>query len=263
MFRHNLIPVTFHPITYVKLGMEEGINMIKLKQVNIGSCTCISHGIFSDLDLNHLELVRKFKVMNHYKKGQTLFTEGSPNLGLYCINSGKIKVSRDAPDGKETILRIVGSGDLLGHQNLLANEMNANTATMIEDGSVCFVERKFINELLRTETTVALNIIRKLSAEMNASENRNAGLSNKNVRERLAELLLSLKNSYGIPEAHRTRLDIKLTREEMASLVGTANETIIRFISEFKDEGILEQEGKIIFLLDHDKLLKTAKFLKD
>lgn len=232
--------------------------MVKLKNVSNEPCTCVSRGIFCDLDEKSMDQVSKYKVMNHYKKGQILFTEGAPNFGLYCINSGKIKVTKSAGEGRETILRIVGPGDVIGHQNLLTNDKNQNTATMIEDGSVCFIDRKFIKELIQKESSVSMNLIKKLSAEMTASENRNAAMSNKNVRERLADLLLSLKSNYGIKEDHRVRLDIKLTREEMASIVGTANETIIRFISEFKDEGILEQEGKVIFLLDESKLLQTA-----
>ena len=232
--------------------------MIKQKNVSCETCTCVSRGIFCDLENKSMDQISKFKVMNHYKKGQTLFTEGSPNFGLYCVNSGKIKVTKTAADGKETILRIVGPGDVLGHQNILTNDKNLVTATMIEEGSVCFIDRKFVQELIVEESSVAMNIIRKLSAEMAQSENRNAAMSNKNVRERLADLLIALKSSYGVKEANRTRLDIKLTREEMASIVGTANETIIRFISEFKEEGILEQEGKVIYLLDENKLNRTA-----
>lgn len=228
--------------------------MVKFKMTSSESCPCISQGIFCDLDEKSIALVSMYKVMNQYKKGQTLFTEGAPNFGLYCINAGKIKVTKAAGDGRETILRILGPGDVIGHQNILTNDKNQNTAIMIEDGSVCFIDRKFITELIQKETSVSINLIKKLSAEMTASENRNAAMSNKNVRERLADLLLSLKTTYGIKEAHRVRLDIKLTREEMASIVGTANETIIRFISEFKDEGILEQEGKVIFLLNESKL---------
>lgn len=232
--------------------------MVKNKPINSENCNCLTHGIFNDLSPKFQEQVSKFKVMNPYKRGQVLFTEGAPNFGLFSINAGKIKVSKAAPEGRETILRIAGPGDILGHQNLLTSEKNAYSATMIEDGSVCFIDRKFITELMASESTVALNIIRKLSSEIAASEHRNAAMAIKSVRERLAELLMTLKMSYGVTERNRTRLDIKLTREEMASIVGTANETIIRFISEFKEEGILEQEGKVIFLLDENKLMTSA-----
>lgn len=232
--------------------------MAKVMNVKCENCTCVSRGIFCDLDKSMMDEVSRLKVMNFYKKGQTLFTEGSPNFGLYCINSGKIKVIKTAPDGKETILRIVGAGDILGHHNILTDEKNQVTATVIEEGSVCFLDRSFVHDLIAKQPSVAMNIIKKLSYEMMAAENRNANMNQMNVRERLADLLISLKTSYGVKEAHRTKLDIKLTREEMASIVGTANETIIRFITEFKEDGIIAQEGKVIYLLDEYKLNKTA-----
>lgn len=232
--------------------------MVRNKLFQTENCTCLTHGIFSDVNPKFQEQINKFKVMNQYKKGQVLFAEGAANFGVFSVNSGKIKISRSAPEGRETILRIAGPGDVLGHNNLLTNEKNTYSATMIEDGSVCFLDKKFLVELMASESSVALNIIRRLSHEITASEHRNAAMSNKSVRERLAELLLNLKKSYGVKEGHRTRLDIKLTREEMASIVGTANETIIRFVSEFKEEGILEQEGKVIYLLDEKKLLNSS-----
>lgn len=187
--------------------------MVKLKNVTSESCNCVERGIFRELGIQSLDQVSKFKVMNRYKKGQTLFTEGSPGLGLYCLNSGKLKISKTMPDGKETIMRILGPGDVVGHQNILTNDKHTTTATMLEEGSVCFIDKVFITELMKQEISLSLNIIRMMNIEMNEAENRNAAMSHKTVRERLADLLISLKNKYGVQVDHRTRLDIKLTRE--------------------------------------------------
>jgi CRP-like cAMP-binding protein len=103
-----------------------------------------------------------------------------------------------------------------------------------------------------------MHIINKLSRDMGIAENKLTSLHQKNVRERLAELLLSLKTSHGIKEGKRIRIDMKLTREEMATMIGTANETLIRFMTEFKDAGIIEQEGKVIYITDEEELLNWA-----
>lgn len=133
------------------------------------------------------------------------------------------------------------------------------TATVIEDAAICFLDKNYIYSALKNDPTIALNIIEKLSKDMGAAEARNASMSQKSARERLAELFLTFMKNYGQAESDgRVRLDIKLNRDEIASIVGTAHETIIRLISEFKDEGILEQEGKIIYILDEDKLLEFA-----
>ena len=93
---------------------------------------------------------------------------------------------------------------------------------------------------------------------MGNAENKLSSLHQKNVRERLAELLLSLKTTHGVKENDRWKIELKLTREEMATMIGTANETLIRFMTEFKEAGIIEQEGKIIYIKDENELLNWA-----
>ena len=234
------------------------VQIVKIKNVDCEHCEARGKGIFCELEAVALSEVSASKVMNTYKKGHTIFFQGNPPFGLYCVNSGKIKVSKIGSDGKESIIRIASGGDVLGHRSLFSNENYTATATVIEDAAICFIDKKFIYKAIAEQPSVAIGLIQKLSLEMGSAESRNASLSQKTVRERLAELLLMLEKSYGIIEENRTRLDIKLTREELASMVGTANETVIRFISEFKEEGLIEQEGKVIFILDHERLLEFA-----
>lgn len=233
---------------------------MKTKNVSCENCASKDKGIFCNLDHEALGEVSTHKVMNSYKKGQTIFYQGNPPFGLYCINQGKIKVSRLGNDGKETIVRIAGAGDVLGHRSLFSNENYEATATALDDVAICFLDKKFIHEAIKEEPSVALNLIQKLSKEMGAAEARNASMFQKSVRERLAELLLSLKTTFGIKEGAAYRLDIKLTREEMASMIGTTNETVIRIFSDFKEEGLIRQEGKIIFIEDAEALIDVANF---
>jgi CRP-like cAMP-binding protein len=229
------------------------------KSVNCENCQSVERGIFCDLEQAALADVSHNKVMNSYKKGQTIFFQGNPPFGLYCIAQGKIKVSKVGNDGKESIIRIAGPGDVLGHRSLFSKENYSATATVIEDAAICFLDKNYIYGALKTDPTIALNLIQKLSKDMGAAETRNASMSQKSARERLAELFLTFMKNYGQEESDgRVRLDIKLNRDEIASIVGTAHETIIRLISEFKEEGILEQEGKVIFICDEEKLLDFA-----
>ena len=103
-----------------------------------------------------------------------------------------------------------------------------------------------------------MQIINKLSRDMGIAEAKLTSLHQKNVRERLAELLLSLKVSHGVKDGNRIKIDMKLTREEMATMIGTANETLIRFMTEFKEAGILTQEGKVIYITNEEELLNWA-----
>lgn len=223
------------------------------------NCPSKGSGVFCDLQDTELDEISQHKVTNTYKKGQTLFVQGNHPFGLYCINSGNIKVTKTGPDGKESIVRIVKGGDVLGHRSLFTSDFYTATATALEETKVCFIDKKYILKVIEEKPSVSLHIINKLSRDMGAAENKVSSFHQKNVRERLAELLLLLKESHGEKsEDGKIKLDIKLTREEMATMIGTANETLIRFISEFKDEGLIEQEGKTIIISNEEKLIDWA-----
>jgi CRP-like cAMP-binding protein len=228
---------------------------------NTSTCeTCPSkkEGIFCNLDFSEIEDVSQHKITNHYKKGQNLFVQGNHPYGIYCISSGNIKLTQTGVDGKESIVRIVSSGDILGHRSIFTDEDFGKTATAMEDTEVCFIDKKYILSMIQKNPSVALNIINKLSRDMGTAESKLSSLHQKNVSERLAELLLSLKMTHGILEDNRWRINLKLTREEMATMIGTANETLIRFMTEFKDAGLIEQEGKTIYIKNVDALLEWA-----
>jgi len=234
---------------------------MSVRQANKLECeNCQSRlkGVFCDLEKDDLHEVSRQKVTNLYKKGQTLFVEGNHPHGIFCISSGNIKLTQQGSDGKETLVRIVTRGDILGHRSLFSENTYRATATAMEDTRVCFIDKTFIMDMIKEQPSVALNVIEKLSRDMGAAEHRISSMHTKNVRERLAELLLLLQESHGIREDGRMRIDIRLTREEMATMIGTAPETLIRFVTEFKDEGLIEQEGKTLFVLNQNKLLEWA-----
>lgn len=228
------------------------------KHFNCEKCLSRNKGIFCQLEHEELSEVNNHKVVNLYKKGQVIFHQGNPPFGLYCISTGKIKVTKVGNDGKESIVRLATGGDVLGHRSLFSNENYSASATALEDTTICFLDKKFIIKAIQDQPSIALNIIHKMSREMGMAEAKGAAMFQKNVRERLAELLLSLGKSYGVKASQGTKVDIKLTREEIASMIGTASETVIRTISEFKEEGIIKQEGKIIYLIDEEALLDIA-----
>jgi CRP-like cAMP-binding protein len=232
-----------------------------MKKSNHASCdNCVSknEGIFCDLGIPELDNITDHKIHNTFKKGQTLFVQGNHPFGIYCISKGNIKLTKTNADGKETIVRIASGGDILGHRSLFTEDNYAATATAMEDTEVCFIDKKFILKIIENNPTVALHVINKLSRDMGAAERKLSSLHQKNVRERLAELILSLKASHGVKVDGRWKIDLKLTREEMATMIGTANETLIRFMTEFKEAGIIEQDGKTIFIKDEEELLNWA-----
>jgi len=229
------------------------------KSHNCSTCPSLAKGIFCSLEQAALTEVGQHKVTNIYKKGQTLFIQGNHPFGLFCISSGNIKVTKVGSDGKESIVRIASAGDVLGHRSLFTDQYYMATATAIEETKVCFLDKKFILKVMKDEPTVSMQVIEKLSTDMGKAETKLSSFHQKNVRERLAELLLMLKESHGFAQADgRIKIQLKLTREEMATMIGTANETLIRFMTEFKEAGLIEQEGKILFVKNEEELLEWA-----
>jgi CRP-like cAMP-binding protein len=215
-------------------------------------------GIFSNLTNSELENIAKNGTSSTYKKGQTLFVQGNHPYGIFCVNKGNIKLTKIGLDGKESIIRIVTCKDILGHRSLFANSNYSTTATAIDDIEVYFFEKKYILSLIDHNLTFSKNLISKLSVDMGIAENKLTSLHQKNVRERLAELLISLRSSHGVQEGNSIKIDLKLSREEMAEMIGTAHETLIRILTEFKDANIIEQNAKMIYIKNEDELINWA-----
>ena len=213
--------------------------------------------IFCKADQSHLELIADAKVCSVYRKGQVVFNEGAYPFGVYCINDGKIKLSHSGDDGREQIVRLVKAGDIMGYKALLSNERYTATATALEDSSICFIPKDLFLSILQKDASLSFEMMRILSSELRKAELKITHLAQKPVRERLAETLLFIKETYGL-EADGHTLSVRLSREEIANLVGTATESAIRLLSEFKKDGMIELDGKKIRLLDLPEIIRTA-----
>lgn len=228
------------------------------KKINCDSCPAQTKSLFCELAGDSLEDINEHKISHTLKKGDTIFHDGTPAFGLYCMHSGRVKVTKTGNDGKEVIVRIADVGDVVGHRSLFSSQSYTATARVIEDAIVCFFDKQYIFDLIKKEPTVAFHLIERLSLAMGAAESKSASIIQKNVSGRLAELILMLKETYGTKENGKIKLNINLTREELASMVGMANETIIRQISEFKEDGLIMQTGKTIYILDEERLIERA-----
>lgn len=177
--------------------------------------------------------------------------------GLYCINSGKVKIYQRGYEGKEQIIRLAKNGDILGYRALISGEGYSATATAIEDSKICLIPKEVFYELLQSNAEITKSMMKLLANELKDAESKITNLAQKPVIERLAEALLMLKEYYGNQEDDNS-LNINITREEIANIIGTATETAIRLLSELKKEGILDLSGKKITIINNDSLMKLA-----
>lgn len=226
------------------------------ESVHCNECLTRKKSLFNSVAGEHLMEMDASKTCQVYKKGEVVFYEGGIPHGVYCVKKGKIKVYKTGSEGRDQIIRFAKDGDLLGYRSLLSGEKYNVTASCIEDSSICFVPREMLMELIATDQSLALNIMKAACTELGEATHLITNLAQKSIKERLAEVLLILKNNFGVDEQHV--IQVVLTREEIASMVGTATESIIRMLSDFDKEGIIELKGKTIRLMDYKKLLAMA-----
>ena len=215
------------------------------------------NSVFCKAKEEYVNMINEQKICNVYKKGQILFNEGAYPFGVFCINDGKIKLSHSGDDGKEQIIRLLKAGDILGYRALLSGERYSASAVALEDTQICFIPKELFTTVLKMDPALAFEMMKMLSDELHKTEIKLTHLAQKPIRERLAETLLFIKETYGY-EADGITLNVRLSREEIANLVGTATESAIRLLSEFKKDGMVELDGKKIKILSQKELVKTA-----
>lgn len=230
----------------------------KISQTDCSECSSRKDSLFCSVHADNLKSISDNKTCNVFKRGQVLFHEGNRPVGLFCILKGKVKVYKTGVDGREQIVRLAKDGDWVGYRALLGEENYSASASAIEDSEVCFIDNKAFYEVLKSEEGLRWALIKRLSLELREAENFIADMSQKSVRERVAEVLLILGKKYGYDTNDKHLLNAAMTREELANFVGTATETCIRLLSDMKDEGVVELQGRRIRVLNENKLLEIA-----
>lgn len=228
---------------------------MKFNAPDCQNCATRKHSLLGCCQGDELATISASKNCQVYKKGQVIFHEGSKPSGLHCVNSGKIKVSKLGSDGKEQIIRLAKPGDMIGYRALMAESSYSASAVALDDTVVCFIPKTEFLKLVSANIHVTNGLMKLLSTALGEAEERMVQMAYKPVRERLAEALLLLQKTYQEGDNNFT---ISISREDLASIVGTAKETTIRLLSEFKDENIITSKGSNITIIDPEKLYKIS-----
>jgi CRP-like cAMP-binding protein len=219
-------------------------------------CALESSSIFKYLKPDEVISINYEKDFRQYKRGDILYQEGNRISGFYCINSGIIKVFKTGFDGKEQIIRFAKQGDIIAYRSVLSNELACTSAKVIEDCQVCFIPSEILISFIKTNPNFALELIKLSCHELGEANSFITDIAQKTVRERLAEVLLFLVNDFGLDR--QQFLNISLTREELANIVGTATESVIRLLSEFKSDKLVELNGRRIKIINTKGLEKIS-----
>ena len=221
------------------------------KHVTCSNCLARKNSMFGSLCADEIEHMDTNHSCNYFKKNQSLFLEGSFPRGVFCLNQGRVKVFKRGDEGKEQIIHIAKTGELIGFRAMFSGEPYNVAAETLEESNICFIGKDEFLSMMDTNPTLRNGIIKELSKELADRAEFITNMAQKSVRERLAFALILLMNVY-------EEEPINLSREDMANFVGTATETLIRLVKDFKEEGLIEVQTRKLIVLDAKKLMDIA-----
>ncbi|UJH68492.1 Crp/Fnr family transcriptional regulator [Allomuricauda sp. SCSIO 65647] len=204
------------------------------------------------MNKEELKKVSDSKTTKKIKKGESLFEEGEKLNGVFCVRNGVSKLSKLSANGKDQIVKLAARGEVMGQRSVIAEEHSNLSAVAVNDMEVCFIPKESIINTLQTNPNFTLEVLRHMAHDLKEADDVIVNMSQKTVKQRIAEAFLYLKNNFG--EDEEGFLALTLSREDIANVVGTATESAIRIISEFKKKGLIHSSGKKLGIKDERKL---------
>ncbi|GAA4441155.1 hypothetical protein GCM10023091_25980 [Ravibacter arvi] len=205
--------------------------------------------------------VRHFQELRHlaenrrthtYKKKESIYNENTYPGGVYFLESGRAKARRINDLGKEYITELYKVGDFFGYADLIKGNTYQDSVVALEDATVSFIPKHDFFKLLESDRNLSGKFIRMLSNEVKDREESLLKLAYNSVRKRVAEALVYLYEMYG--KEGKDPFSVSMSREDIAGIVGTATETVIRTLSDFKDENLISLKGSNITVLELERL---------
>lgn len=207
---------------------------------------CIIRQFNSLKALTKEELLRisACKTSRIIRKGEVIFEEGETLNGVFCVKDGICKLSKLSANGRDQIVKLIVKGDLLGQRSLISDESANLSATALNDMEVCFIPKSEIIGDLQNNSKFSLDVLKQMAKDLKESDNVIVNMAQKSVKQRLAEALIYIHDTFGTnPDG---TLSVALSREDYASVVGTAIESAIRTLSQFKKDRLISTSGKNI-----------------
>ncbi|WP_440122348.1 Crp/Fnr family transcriptional regulator [Tenacibaculum sp. Ill] len=220
---------------------------------------CIIREFNSLKALTKDELVRisGCKTSKKIKKGEVLFDEGEYINGVFCVKDGVCKVSKMSDNGRDQIIHLIRKGDILGERSLINNEASNLKAIAVNDMEVCFIPKDEILRDLENNSNFSMDVLKKMANSLKKADDVIVDMAQKTVKQRLAATLLLLDSKFDKNE--NGSININLSREDIANIIGTATESAIRLLSEFKKKKLIDLKGKEIFITDVKALKELSE----
>jgi CRP/FNR family transcriptional regulator len=210
--------------------------------------------IFSQLKEEFLQKIDSISIMRSYTKGRIIFMEGEPGEAFYYIKSGLVKISKVSSDGREHILHILNEGHVFAEVTLFNNTFYPATAEVLEEAQIGMIKNNDLEKLIIETPEISLELIKYLNNRLVEAQNKVRNLALYDTFGRTAQALVKLAEDYGRKTALGIELDLNISRQELANIVGTTRETVIRVLAAFKKEKSIELDKSNIIIKDIDKV---------
>ncbi len=209
---------------------------------------CLGKGLIS-------EVISPNSISISFKKGQDIYTEGAPFKGVFCIQSGKVKIYKRCEDRSLT-LGLAGNSDFIGFGSEFNGGTYNNSSRCLEDSQICFIPKKIFLTLISNNVEILLELLKRSNQENHKLSNFLRDLKCTNMLSRVAGALLEITNKFGLDS--NKCLNVVLTRKEISEISGTTTESVIRILNQLKKEKIIDFIDNRIKILDNRKLLKNC-----
>lgn len=216
-------------------------------------------GIFQGVEPAAVEALVQTLESVDFPRGNVIFAEGEPGDRLFIIQSGKVKIGRKSPDGRENLLSIMGPSDMFGELSIFDPGPRTSTVTAVTDVRAYSMGRPELRDWIGKRPEIAEQLLRVVARRLRRTNNMLADLIFTDVPGRVARALLTFAQRFGSQEAGLLRVTHDLTQEEIAQYVGASRETVNKALADFAHRGWLRLEGKSVLILDPERLARRAR----
>ena len=232
--------------------------MQNISCVNCKNNMCISKvAVFNSLEYANMLEIAKMIGHREYKKGEFLCHEGDRLSMLFIVNSGKVKLTKFNKEGKEQILNIISDGDIFGEYHLFMEFEPYNfSAIALSNLKICTLTKQDMDYILQKHPNISYKVLKEVSKKLVDAENLAQNLSTINTDNKVIYVLKELAQKYGEEENNQVRLELPITREEMANYAGVTRETMSRKLKALENLGGIETIGNKIIIIKDKRLLE-------
>ena len=204
------------------------------------------------------QFLRNNHTVHRFKKNELIHCEGDIPTHMMILESGKVKVFKEGVGSRAQIIRMLKPGEHFGYRAIITNQPHNTNVAAVEPSTIFMIKADIFTSILKHNNAFCYRFLEELACDLGVSDARIVNLTQKHIRGRLAEALLTLKKNYGV-EADGATISIYLAREDLANLSNMTTSNAIRTLSNFANERVIAMDGRKLKIIDEERLIRISK----